>query len=154
MSSKQSASKRSGMGGNPLSQGLFSRTDADTESKAPVIDKIEEPRPKQEKQEPKSKVANLESRKKKIENRFLADIEDGPKESIGLQVTAEVNDWLDEVVKVGRRKHGRKIPKQVWIQAGVELLRAMPVEWDEIGDLDELRAKLDDLSRIVSEHSG
>lgn len=151
--SKQSAGKRSGMGGNPLSQGLFSRTDADIEAKAPAVEKAEkiEEQPKQGEEKPSAKVAKLESRKKKLENRFLEDIEDGPKESIGLQVTAEVNDWLDDVVKVGRRKHGRKIPKQVWIQAGVELLRAMPVEWDEIGDLDELRGKLDDLSRIVSE---
>ena len=147
------------MGGNPLSKSLFSKTDADTEAEVeqqpaaasvPVVEKVAQ---KKERvgEKPPAKVTNLESRKKKIENRFLADIEDSPKESIGLQVTAEVNDWLDEVVKVGRRKHGRKIPKQVWIQAGVELLRAMPVEWDEIGDLDELRGKLDDLSRLVSE---
>jgi hypothetical protein len=149
------------MGGNPLAKSLFSKTDADTEAEVeqqpaaapvPVVEKAVQ---KKERggEKPPAKVTNLESRKKKIENRFLANIEDSPKESIGLQVTAEVNDWLDEVVKVGRRKHGRKIPKQVWIQAGVELLRAMPVEWDEIGDLDELRGKLDDLARLVSEQS-
>jgi hypothetical protein len=79
--------------------------------------------------------------------------EEAPKESIGLQVTAEINDWLDHVVKVGQRKHGRKIPKQVWIQAGVELLHAMPVQWDDIEDLDALRSQLDQLSQIISDQS-
>jgi len=154
VSSKQPASKRSGLGGNPLSQGLFSKTDADAETQAPVVEKSVVAKPKEAAEEKApSKVKSIDSRKKKLENRFLEDIEDSRKESIGLQVTAEINDWLDEVVKVGRRKHGRKIPKQVWIQAGVELLRAMPVEWDEIGDLDELRGKLEDLSRLVNEQS-
>ena len=146
------------MGRNPLSQGLFSRTDAPPADKASVTE--------QKNQEPQFKAKGLFSRtdappadkapvtEQKNQNpgsSFLPDIEDAPKESIGLQVTADINGWLDTVVKVGRRKHGRKIPKQVWIQAGVELLRAMPVKWDEIRDLDELRDKLDDLSRRVSE---
>jgi hypothetical protein len=148
VSNKQSASKRSGLGGNPLSQGLFSKTDAE-ETRSRAGEQKENPAGAGE--GPQSNVTRIESRNKNLENRFLIDIEDGSKESIGLQVTAEINDWLDEVVKVGRRKHGKKIPKQVWIQAGVELLRAMPVEWDEVKDLDELRGKLEELSRAISE---
>jgi len=144
---KQPVHKRSGLGGNPLSQGLFSRT-TDIEVPETPVEPVEVPR---EEEKPQAKIKNLETRKKKVENRFLEDIEEGSKESIGLQVTTEVNDWLDVVVKEGRRKHGRKIPKQIWIQAGVELLRSMPVEWTEISDLDELRQKLHDLSQIVRE---
>ena len=146
----QPSPKRSGMGGNPLSQSLFSRTD--TESATSAVEVIPE-EPKQEKKQAPSKAKKLESKNKKIENRFLEDMETSSKESIGLQVTTEINDWLDGVVKAGRRKHGKKIPKQVWIQAGVELLRSMPVEWTEISDLDELRRVLDSLSKAAKEQS-
>jgi hypothetical protein len=86
------------------------------------------------------------------EPEFLAGVEDSNKESIGLQVTPEINDWLDKVVKASRRKHGKKLKKQVIIQAGVELLRAMPVDWTDIGDLDELRGKLSELKQVVQEN--
>lgn len=140
---KQPVHKRSGLGGNPLSQGLFSRTTDIEVPETTSVQPVEVPR---EEEKPQAKIKNLETRKKKVENRFLEDIEEGSKESIGLQVTTEINDWLDEIVKVGRRKHGRKIPKQIWIQAGVELLRAMPIDWTEIRDLDELRGKLSALA--------
>ena len=139
------------MGGNPLSQSLFSRTDA--ESATPVTPAIEvaPETPKRERKQESTKVNKVDSKIKNLENRFLENIETSPKESIGLHVTAEINDWLDNVVKVGRRKHGKKIPKQVWIQSGIELLRAMPIEWAEISDLDELRSTLDKLSKAARE---
>jgi L-ascorbate metabolism protein UlaG (beta-lactamase superfamily) len=84
---------------------------------------------------------------------FLRGIEVYEKESIGLQVTAEINDWLDEVVKAGRRNYGKKIPKQVWIQASIELLRAMPVDWGEVAGLEDLREKLTELSQRVKKNS-
>lgn len=139
MSAKQPANKRSGLGGNPLSTSLFTKT-TDIETPQPLVEPVHV-----EEASPQTTTKNLEPINKNLENRFLEDIEDGSKESIGLQVTTEINDWLDEIVKVGRRKHGRKIPKQVWIQAGVELLRAMPIDWTEIKDLDDLRNKLSDL---------
>lgn len=145
---KQPVHKRSGLGGNPLSQGLFSRTTDIETPETTSVQPVEVPR---EEEKPQAKIKNIESRKKKVENRFLEDIEEGSKESIGLQVTTEINDWLDEIVKVGRRKHGRKIPKQIWIQAGVELLRAMPIDWTEIRDLDELRGKLSALATASKE---
>jgi hypothetical protein len=81
----------------------------------------------------------------------LQDIETSKKEFIGLQVTTKVHDWLDEVVKASRRRKGRKLPKQVLIQAGIELLRAMPVDWTEVGDIEELRNKLSQVVRLVEE---
>ena len=100
MSSKQPTHKRSGLGGSPLSQGLFSKTDAKTD--APVVKNVA-PTTNRGEQESQPKATNIESRKKNLENRFLEDVEDGSKESIGLQVTTEINDWLDQIVKVGRR---------------------------------------------------
>lgn len=159
MSSKQHAHKKSGLGDNPLSQSLFSKTNTEASQ---IVENPEKEDKKTSRKNLESRNKNLESRKKNtdlknknldsrsenLENRFLVEIEKGSKESIGLQVTTDINDWLDGVVKVGRRKHGKKIPKQVWIQAGLELLRAMPVDWTEVSDLDDLRAELDRLSRV------
>ena len=122
MSNNRGVQKKSGLGGNPLDQGLFSQTDTATQRKL--------------------ETENLDSRSKILESRFLHEVELSEKESIGLQVTAEINDWLDEVVKGIRRKHGRKIPKQILIQAGIELLRAMPIDWTDVESLDVLRLKL------------
>lgn len=135
--SKPSNPKQSGLGGNPLAQGLFSRTTM-SQPPAPVPD---QPQPRN------SSSQSLESISQNLDSRFLSKIENSAKESIGLQLTLEVNDWLDELVKVGRRKHGKKIPKQTWIQAGVELLKAMPIDWTEIEDLEALRSQL---AEIVS----
>ncbi|MBW4444296.1 MAG: hypothetical protein KME10_24340 [Plectolyngbya sp. WJT66-NPBG17] len=151
MSNKQPARKPA-MGINPLGSGggLFDKTEPVT----PTDSETSEPskstsRKKQESQ-------NLETRKKNLENTkeksgFLQDIETSKKESIGLQVTTEVNDWLDDLVKANRRNTGRKLPKQVLIQAGIELLRAMPVDWSEVGDIEELRSKLSQVARLVEE---
>jgi hypothetical protein len=135
------------MGVNPLG-GLFDKTEPVT----PKDSEISEPskstsRKKQESENVESKKKNLENIKKK--SGFLLDIESSDKESIGLQVTTEVNDWLDGVVKASRRKTGRKLPKQVLIQAGIELLRAMPVDWTEVGDIEELRSKLSQIESMV-----
>ena len=149
--SKQGNPKQSGLGGNPLTQGLFSRT-AIEEEPTPVPEKPKKVDSSSHSIESISKniqssSQNIESISKNLESRFLVDIENSSKESIGLQLTLEVNDWLDGLVKVGRRKYGKKIPKQTWIQAGVELLKAMPIDWTEMEDLDALRSQL---SEIVS----
>ncbi|MBD1877126.1 hypothetical protein H6F75_26955 [Nodosilinea sp. FACHB-131] len=153
MSDKQSAKKRSGLGDSPLS--LFSPT-TDPEERVPVQ---VEPEPKPESEQPVEKVVSIakpSELQKPLQSpalqetmpEFLVGVEGSDKESIGLQVTRDINDWLDEVVKEGRRKHGKKLKKQVIIQAGIELLRAMPVDWTDIGDIDELRAKLNELKEV------
>lgn len=45
--------------------------------------------------------------------------------------------WLNELLKQGKRRHGSKIPKEVWVQAALELLLAMPVKWEEIDERGE-----------------
>ncbi len=152
MPDKQGAKKRSGLGGAPLS--LFSPT-TDLEGRGGSQHKeVEQPT------ESKDKIVTIDeprrSRKEvpaspNPERIFLVGVEGNDKESIGLQVTTEINDWLDRVVKASRRKHGKKLKKQVIIQAGVELLRSMPVDWTDVGDLDELRRKLGELSAAVGE---
>lgn len=139
--SDKASHKRSGLGGNPLSQSLFSPTVNNSEPKevsTPQVEQETKPLPTSEKKK----------------TTFLHNIENADKEAIGLQVTTDINDWLDKLVKSSRRKHGRKVPKQVWIQAGVELLRALPVDWSRVEDIDDLRKKLEEVVALYDQHSG
>jgi hypothetical protein len=68
---------------------------------------------------------------------------------VNLRLPIELNDWLNELLKVGKRRHGSKIPKEVWVQAALELFKAMPVNWEEIDSEESLRQTLLNLeSRI------
>ncbi|MBD1835274.1 hypothetical protein H6F61_21965 [Cyanobacteria bacterium FACHB-472] len=118
---------RSVLGDNPLSQGIFSKTETEAPTQAPV----------RENQEPR--IENQESR-------FL---EKGEREAVNLRLPLELNDWLNELLKQGKRRHGSKIPKEVWLQAALELFKAMPVNWEEIDSEESLRETLLNLeSRI------
>lgn len=118
---------RSVLGDNPLSQGIFSKTQTGTPTQAPVPD-------------------NQEPRLENQESRFL---EKGEREAVNLRLPLELNDWLNELLKVGKRRHGSKIPKEVWLQAALELFRGMPVNWEEIDSEESLRETLLNLeSRI------
>jgi hypothetical protein len=76
-------------------------------------------------------------------------LEKGEREAVNLRLPIELNDWLNELLKVGKRRHGSKIPKEVWLQAALELFRAMPVNWEEIDSEESLRETLLNLeSRI------
>ncbi len=111
------AVKRSALGNNPLAQGIFSKTQPEEESL----------------------IKNQESITINQESSFLID---GEKEKINLRLSLELNDWLDNLLKQGKRKHGQKIAKEVWVQAALELFRAMPINWEEIQTEEELRSTL------------
>ncbi len=108
---------RAVLGDNPLAQGIFNKTA--TESSPPVPSS-----PKQE-----STLKNKESR-------FL---DKGDREAVNLRLPIQLNDWLNDLLKQGKRKHGSKIPKEVWVQAALELLKAMPVNWEDIDSEESLR---------------
>jgi hypothetical protein len=132
---------RSVLGDNPLSQGIFSKTQTETPTQPPEPNNQE---PRIENQEPR--IENQEPRIENQESRFL---EKGEREAVNLRLPIELNDWLNELLKVGKRRHGSKIPKEVWVQAALELFKAMPVNWEEIDSEESLRQTLLNLeSRI------
>jgi hypothetical protein len=104
---------RSVLGDNPLTQGIFKKTETGT-SHQPELTKNKE-------------------------SRFL---EKGEREAVNLRLPLELNDWLNELLKVGKRRHGTKVPKEVWVQAALELFKAMPVNWEEIDSEESLREML------------
>jgi hypothetical protein len=111
---------RSVLGANPLAKGVFNKTEVETEPSEEII--------------------------KNQESRFLIK---GDREAVNLRLPIELNDWLNELLKKGKRQHGAKVPKEVWVQAALELFKAMPVNWEEIDSEDSLRAALLNLeSRI------
>ena len=146
---------RSALGGNPLSKGIFSKTEEI------------EPQPAQQTEIPTSlveiqeSIVNTQESLIKIkepliniqestvdikESRFLSK---GKRESVNLRLPLELNDWLNDLLKKGKRKHGSKIPKEVWVQAALELFRSMPMDWEEIDTEENLHSTLLNLeSRI------
>ena len=125
---------RSVLGDNPLSQGIFSKTQTETPTQPPEPNNQE------------SRIENQESRLKiqepRIENQESRFLEKGEREAVNLRLPIELNDWLNELLKVGKRRHGSKIPKEVWVQAALELFKAMPVNWEEIDSEESLRQTL------------
>jgi hypothetical protein len=86
----------------------------------------------------KGQKPSVKKRKKITE--FLVLNEEVDKVTVRLPI--ELNDWLDERLKQGKRQHGHKIPKEVWVQAAIELLKAMPVDWYEIDSIEQMRERL------------
>jgi hypothetical protein len=104
---------RSVLGANPLAKGVFNKTEVETQSTEEIIN-------------------NQESR-------FLIK---GDREAVNLRLPIELNDWLNDLLKKGKRKHGAKVPKEVWVQAALELFKAMPVNWEEIDSEENLQLAL------------
>ena len=133
------------LGNNPLSQGIFRKTvesavSADTDETVEVASIVET-----ESKEPKLQPASANNQ----ESRFLNKEQ---KEKVNLRLSVELNDWLDDLLKKGKRQHGHKIAKEVWVQAALEFFRALPVDWQEIDSEENLRAMLLMLeSRIKNE---
>jgi hypothetical protein len=121
--------QRAVLGGNPLNQGIFSKT---------TSDRVEE----------SEEIKNQESRFNNQESRFLKKAE---REAVNLRLPIEINDWLNDLLKQGKRKHGQKIPKEVWVQAALELFRAMPVDWAEIDSVEGLQEALEALELKLKE---
>ena len=135
--------RKSGLGNNPLAsapttKGIFHKTETSiqhpenetsssiTQIEPEILQTIPPKIPETGNQNP--------------ENGFLQASRELDK--ITLRIPIELNDWLDSLLKQGKRKHGQKIPKEIWIQAALELLRSMPVDWTEVQDLEQMREKL------------
>jgi hypothetical protein len=156
--------KGKGLGSNPLSSGIFSKTDSAEESSEVKTQESrvesQESKPKRaesrvksqesRKQEPsqpsqESLVKTKESRVESVESRFL-NREQAELRGTNVRLPIELIDWVDDLVKQGSRdKNKSRIPKEVWFQAALELFQAMPVDWDTVSDEEELRETLNSL---------
>lgn len=123
-------SKRSALGNNPLSQGIFTKTANGETAKS-------------------STTVNPQNQDSIIKNEESSFLIEERQEKVNLRLTVKTNDWLDKLLKQGRRRHGHKIPKEIWVQAALELLQAMPINWEDVSSEEQLRDILINLeSRI------
>ncbi len=114
------------LGDNPLSQGIFSQTETGRELRV-------------------KEAKNKEYREKNKESRFLKR---GEREAVNLRLPLELNDWLNDLLKKGKRRHGSKIPKEIWVQAALELFQALPVDWESVDSEESLGAILNNIESI------
>lgn len=124
------------LGQNPLSQGIFTPTSENTDGG-----------------DQESRKKNKDSRIKNLENQnpsSYTPLDNRKKEKVNLRLPTDLNDWLDDLVKIGKRKHGHKIPKEVWMQIALELMRSAPVDWSDIPSLEVLRDTLESLDIKVN----
>ncbi len=142
--------KKSSLGNNPLnpqSKGIFNKTENSSSATPPE---------KPEQAERTSSEGNFQSqplenvhqepRIKSQESFFLKQVE---REKVNLRLSIEVNDWLDDLVKKGKRIHGHKIPKEVWVQAALEIFRFLPVDWESINSVEKLQEEMKNLESRV-----
>ncbi|MGL5806013.1 MAG: hypothetical protein ACRC11_11325 [Xenococcaceae cyanobacterium] len=142
--------KKKSLGNNPLlvsdlPKSIFSKTEVDETAEINDCDtEVSEASAKPD-NTIESRINNIDSRKEQ-KSEFLGDRE---KERLNLRLPIDLNDWLDDLVKKGKRNHGRKIPKEVLMQAALEFFQRLPIEWENIRDIEDLRSTLNNIeSRI------
>lgn len=121
--------KKTALGANPLAQGIFQPTELESSPK-----------------NQESRINSLETRNQNPETRFL---EKGEREAVNFRLPIELNDWLNERLRIGKRKHGSKIPKEIWVQAALELFQAIPIDWSEIESEEHLKETLKKLETRI-----
>ena len=138
------AKKKLGLGTNPLaaetsSKGIFQKTEEIPENGNQIPENGN-----QENYRTIEALAHTTSHTAKsnpmTKMEFLAEDQDLDK--VTLRISIELNDWLDDLLKQGKRNHGQKIAKEVWVQAALELFKAMPVDWTEIQSVEQMRERL------------
>ena len=142
--------RKSGLGNNPLAsaptaKGIFEKTESRIQNTESEIDSIIT----QGEPDTLTMVSsqNVETVNQNPENGFLQT--DRELDKVTLRIPIELNDWLDSLLKQGKRKHGQKIPKEIWFQAALELLKSMPVDWSEIQTIEQMREKLNYLENGI-----
>jgi hypothetical protein len=144
------------LGNNPLGQGIFSKTTSYSKASVSPEPKsfdsnsvaiAQEQKPEARNQEPETGSQELETINHKLVPRnhkpgtgFLSH---SPKEKITLQISEPVNDWVDGLVRGSKKRTGQKIQKQIWVQAALELMQAVPIEWGAIESVEDLRNELE-----------
>ena len=77
-----------------------------------------------------------------VESQETLFLEDDEKEKVNIRLSIQINDWLDDLIKQGKRTHGRKIPKEIWVQAALELFQSLTIDWKSVDSVDSLKATL------------
>ena len=147
--------KAKGLGNNPLSEGIFTKTeDSRVNSKDSRVNSKDSR--VNSKDSRVNQVSSQETQHSEIlgqESQFLSRRQEDLR-GTNVRLPNTLIDWVDELVRKGSRsKEKSRIPKEIWFQAALELFHSMPVDWGEIINEEDLRSKLEELnSRINSQN--
>ena len=59
-------------------------------------------------------------------------------DQVNVRVTADLNDWLNDTVKLTKRQQGSKVPKECIIIAALLLLQKQNLDWANIKNQQDL----------------
>lgn len=109
---------------------------------------------REEKQHQKTIENPKRQRKKTSAKGPLASVDENGsqtgRERIFVRLSEESNDWLHAVTTATRRRSGRKINKEVLVQAAVDLLISSPIDWKQIDSVEDLRTRLQSLVDLLN----
>lgn len=119
---------KSGFNANPLEQNIVDRT-AKNEKPARDVSKFDPP-----------------------DFEFLKDFSLVQTDQLNVRVPHRLKDRLDDLAKATQRRRidgAKKILKEKWVIAALELLFALPINFEEVKDLDELAIFLEEVLRLA-----
>lgn len=59
-------------------------------------------------------------------------------DQVNVRLPAELNDWLNDVVRRTKRSHGAKVPKESLIEAAVEFIKELDINWESMKNKEEI----------------
>ena len=59
-------------------------------------------------------------------------------DQVNVRLPAELNYWLNDVVRRTKRSHGAKVPKESLIEASVEFIKELDIDWESIKNKEEI----------------
>ena len=144
--------KAKGLGNNPLSEGIFTKTEDSRVNSKDSRDKSQDSRVNS-KDSRVNQVSSQETQHSEIlgqESQFLSRRQEDLR-GTNVRLPNTLIDWVDELVRKGSRsKEKSRIPKEIWFQAALELFHSMPVDWGEIINEKDLRSKLEELKSTIN----
>ena len=63
-------------------------------------------------------------------------------DQVNVRIPADLNDWLNEIVRFTKREHGTKIPKEILMEVAVEFLKSKNLNWSEIKTKEDISKQL------------
>ena len=151
--------KAKGLGNNPLSEGIFTKTEDSRDKSQDSRVNSKDSRDKSQDSRVNSKdsrvnqVSSQETQHSEIlgqESQFLSRRQEDLR-GTNVRLPNTLIDWVDELVRKGSRsKEKSRIPKEIWFQAALELFHSMPVDWGEIINEKDLRSKLEELKSTIN----
>ena len=88
------------------------------------------------------KIDNVATTRYREETSFSNENKRYSYDQVNVRIPAELNDWLNEIVRFTKREHGTKIPKEILMEVAVEFLKSKNLNWSEIKTKEDISKQL------------